>query len=452
MRHEIKCLAAAIIAISGLTACEKEGTFLTGEGEGQLDCSTLSIDYINSGRQTRGAGVSVDDFTVDFINSEGTSVKSYVYSQMPEVVALPVGDYTIKASYGDNPIAEWESPYYLGSTASAFSIKAGKITTDIDPVECELSNIRISVNIDDLGLGIVGDDAKVTVKVGNEGSLDFTKDTNDKSGYFRYITNSETIAAVFSGTVDGEYVDGITRTYSNAAEGNYYIINFTISRPNEIEDGSIQIGSDTEEGVYVDANIAIRDENIEIDLDDPNGNEGEFQDWRPMEGNESNPGANDPNEKPDDPKEDPAPVAKGPQIIMTTDDLVLNQCGEAYAKDEENGVAGTKVSFKVVSETGITDFLINIDSTTLTPDELEGVGLGADIDLINPGDFEDSLIGLGFAVGNSVKDQLEVEFDISDFVGLLDALGEGEHKFNLTVTDSTGTTKGIVWFKNIKKK
>lgn len=466
MTHNIKySIIAAAAAIVGLSGCEKESFFAVNDGEGQLDCRALNVDYINSGRQTRADNIDIADFDVYFIKTEtGDTIRKYKYGEMPEMVTLPKGDYRVDAVYGDNPIAKWDSPYYLGS--STFSITPGKITEDIEPVECELSNIRIRVNIDDLGLGIVGDDAKVVVKVGDDGELEYTKEDKAKSGYFRYVANSQSITATFSGTVDGVYVEGITRAYDDASGGNSYLINFAISKPDAVEPGGIQIGDDSNDGIFVDATIAVKDENIVIDPEESNNQDQEFVDMRPVEGDQPNtPGNDNPNQggttEPDNTEnpggdnpsqEDPAPAAKGPQIIMTTDDLVLNKCGNAYAPDEEAGLEGTKVSFKVVSETGITDFLINIDSTTLTPDELEGVGLGADIDLINPGDFEDSLVGLGFAVGNSVKNQLEVEFDISGFVGLLNALGEGEHKFNLTVTDSTGTTKGIVWFRNIKNK
>lgn len=436
--------AIAFAAVLGLTACEKESSFLFNEGEGQLNCEKLSVDYINSGREVRAEGINVNDFTVNFVKSENgaeTTVKSYTYGEMPQVVSLPKGSYKAVATFGENPVAGWECPYYLGNTS--FVIKEGEITNDVDPVECKLSNIRIRVNIDDLGLGLLGPDVKVVVTAGNEGMLTYDESTNNKSGYFRYVDGSQTIVASFSGTVDGVYVDNVRRYYDNAKAGNAYGLTFTITKPDNVEPGNINI---TDGGIQVDATITIVDLNKKVNP----GEDDEIleDDMRPQE--EPQPDDPDNPDDPDDPNnpdnpDDPTPgPSKGPQIIMTTDDLVLDQCGEAYA-------GKTKISFKVTSETGITDFLINIDSTTLTPEELEGVGLGADIDLVNPGDFGDSLSGLGFKVGDEVKGQKEVEFDISGFIGLMNALGEGEHKFNLTVSDASGTTKGIIWFKNIKQ-
>lgn len=205
MRHTIYKGIVSATAILMLAGCDKESSFLTDTENGQLDCKALNVGYING--QTRATGVDINDFTVNFINtSTGKTERSFKYSEMPEIVTLPVGDYKAEALFGDNPVADWDAPYYLGN--SEFSIQAGKITDDIKPVECTLSNIRISVNVDDLGLGILGDDVKIVVRAGNEGELTFDKTTSGKSGYFRYVENSNTITAVFSGTVDGDYIEG----------------------------------------------------------------------------------------------------------------------------------------------------------------------------------------------------------------------------------------------------
>lgn len=445
MIRNIYSILAASLALSVLSGCEKETFFNGNAGEGQLDCRSLSVDYINSGRQTR-AGVNIGDFTVDFVNSDNVSVKSCLYSELPEVVALPVGTYTIKASYGDNPIAEWEAPYYLGASGSSFEIKAGEVTADVAPVECELSNIKIMVNIDDLGLGVIGDDAKVVVYAGDadNGRLVFDKTTNSKAGYFRYIEGSNTIIATFSGTVDGVYVEGQSRGYSDASAGNSYIINFTITKPDELGTGGVVIGDEDNDGIFVDASISITDENYVVDPDDGSSDDNNIiDDMRPVEdplpdtpGSGNNPGTEPgTGEQPggDQPGsgEDPAPSAGGPRIENTSPGLVFDGSVDMATIDA--------CYFDVVSNTGITAFTIHIDSNSLTPGELAGVGLAADMDLINPGELEDPLSNLGFPVGASVLNQPSCHFDISTFLGLLSVLGPGEHKFYLTVTDAEGT-------------
>lgn len=427
----------ALAAVLGLTACEKESSFLFNEGEGQLNCETLSVDYINSGREVRAGGVNVNDFDVNFVKVENgveTTVKSYSYGEMPQVVSLPKGNYKAVASYGDNPIAAWESPYYLGNTS--FVIKEGEITNDVDPVECQLSNIRISVNIDDLGLGLLGPDVKVVVTAGNEGMLTYTESTNHTPGYFRYINGSQTIVASFSGTVDGVYVDNVRRYYDNANAGNAYGVTFTVTKPDNVEPGNINI---TDGGIQIDATITVVDQNQVVKP----GEQEEIleDDMRPEEEpqipeNPENP--DDPGTEPD-PGTDPEPVVKGPKIIATAPGLKLNQRYELVSSE------ATPVSFKVTSETGISEFKIIIESNKLTPDELKGVGLTDELDLINPGTYAEALTGLGFKNGDEVLGKKECSFDISNFVPLLMALGTGEHKFIITVGDSEGTTTDTLW-------
>lgn len=425
MRHTIYKGIVSATAILMLAGCDKESSFLTDTENGQLDCKALSVDYING--QTRAEGVNLGDFTVNFINtSTGKTERSFKYSEMPEIVTLPVGDYKAEALFGDNPVADWDAPYYLGN--SEFSIQAGKITDDIKPVECTLSNIRIAVNVDDLGLGILGDDVKVVVRAG-KGELTFDKTTSGKSGYFRYVENSNSITAVFSGTVDGDYIEGETRTYSNAAPGKAYQINFNVNRPDNVEPGDIDTGE-----ITIDASITIRDVTRPVDPGEPD-DEILTDDMRPIDGGSSDPEPGvDPN-----PGTDPEPAA-GPEIVSESEGMELDK---PYAVSE-----GSEVKFKVTSKKGITEFKIVIESSTLTPETLESVYLTDKLDLINPGEFEESLNNLGFPTGSNVRGKTEVSFDISQFVPLLGMLGSGEHKFHLTVSDEDGTTTGTIWLKN----
>lgn len=425
MKHNIYKGLLSATAIIMLAGCEKENNFLTDTGNGQLDCKSLNVGYING--QTRATGVDVDDFTINFINTTtGKTERSFKYSEMPEIVTLPVGDYKAEALFGDNPIADWESPYYLGN--SEFNIQAGKITDNIEPVECTLSNIRIAVDVDDLGLGILGDDVKVVVKAGKEGELTFDKITSGKSGYFRYVENSNTITAVFSGTVDGEYIEGETRTYSNAAPGKAYKINFNVNRPDNVEPGDIDTGD-----ITIDASITIRDVTRPVDPGEPD-DDILIDDMRPVDGSDEPGPGDDPN-----PGTDPQPAA-GPEIVSESAGMELDKPYEV--------AEGSEVKFKVTSKKGITEFKIVIESSTLTPETLEGVGLTDKLDLINPGEFEESLNNLGFPTGTNVEGKTEVSFDISQFVPLLGMLGSGEHKFHLTVSDEDGTTTGTIWLKN----
>ncbi len=428
MRHNIYSILLAASAICALPSCDKEAAFSMKPGEGQLNCDALSVDYINRGRNTRAANVEVGDFNVNFVNTDTKEVaRSFKYSEMPEIVALPAGTYRAEAEYGDNPIAAWEDPYYTGN--STFGIEVGKVTNDVDPIECTLSNIKVTVNVNDLGQDLLGDDVKVIVRAGAEGELTYDASTNNKAGYFRYVDGSTTIAAEFIGTVDGVEVDQ-TVLYDDVDEGNSYALNFQINRPDNMNPGSIKIT----DNVSLDATITIVNETKKIDPNEPD-EDILVDDMRPSEGNTGDePGHGD------DPSTGDDPVNEGPTINPTSAGLALNQ-----VLDVTNG---GEVKFNVSSESGITEFKININSTTLTPDELESVGLTADLDLINPGEFEESLNNLGFPTGDDVKGQTSIDFDITQFIPLLNMLGSGEHTFTLTVSDANGTTTAKIILKN----
>ena len=112
------------------------------------------------------------------------------------------------------------------------------------------------------------------------------------------------------------------------------------------------------------------------------------------------------------------------------------------------------VDIVVTAPSGIASFIVNINSEVLDAKQLAGVGLCDQLDLITPensidttnpdgtntSEIRQSLINLGFPVGDDVKDQTKLEFSITKFLGLLQITGAGEHDFMLTVTDNDGNT------------
>ena len=69
--------------------------------------------------------------------------------------------------------------------------------------------------------------------------------------------------------------------------------------------------------------------------------------------------------------------------------------------------------------------------------DLGGVGLANEFDLCNPGTLEEGIKGLGLKVGDEVKGQTAMKFDISGFMPMLVAFS-GEHVFELEVVDELG--------------
>ena len=420
----------SVVIASLMASCSKDDPFGNDYDKrtGRLLTSALDVSLQNEyaprslrPHQARAKAPSVLDFTVAFfLDGKEEPVATYSYRELPEIITLPVGSYTAKAFYGDNASAKWENPYYEGSTT--FQIKEDQITDKVDPIRCSLSNVRVSIFFDQALKDVMDADCKVTVKVGESGSLDFTlDDEGSRSGYFAYVEDSHTLAAVFSGTVDGGYSTE-TKHYNNVKPGNHYQITFKLHSASDEDPGAIVPPS---QGGLVDIDAEVSDTDMNADVDPgetviPDTDRPKEEDPTP-----ENPGKDDP--IPDVPgKAAPAINVKAP-----------------YAMNVEQDLQDDPIVITVHSDApaGIKTFKVRIDSEKLTPQELEGVHLNQNLDLVNPGQYAEGLTTLGFPIEGDVVGQHDIELTISaEFVGLLRILGESYHHFILTVGDDNGTT------------
>lgn len=421
----IFCFAAVGL---GVVSCANEAPFSGGqEGEGKFLSHSISVQVKTSEPLVRATSTTLDvnDFSVAFLDAESTSevaVKTYKYSELPEVVTLPVGSYKVKAVYGgdfDKPAqtAAFNSPYYKGES-EVFEIEKNKIVDNLDPVVCKLANVRVSVDFDAKLKNKMSEDSRVIVTVGENETLEFSPST-EESGYFAYAEGSNTLAASFFGIVDGDDTKE-TKSYSNVAPGVHYRINFRLHEIDPNEPGDINPGDEGEE-IKVDAVVNLEDLSGDGGVDIPIGEEIYLDDDRyPTEG-------------PDEPYEPDDPVTgTGPEVTCEGAQFdIPNQVSEMSG-----------CSIIVNSESGLEVFSVTIDSDKLTPEELEGVGLTYELDLITPGQFLEPLQNFGFLESGqkTLQGEKEVVLDLSPFLELLQMLGDGTHKFILTIGDDSGNT------------
>lgn len=413
-RLYILSLAAAAMLATG---CSKENPFTGPENqeEGQLLKSALAVDMkvdetVRKNIRTR-ADVNLDDFTVIFTKEgQSTPVRKYKYSEMPDVVTLPVGDYVCTATLGENRPAEWENPYFLGRSET-FTVNPYEITSYVAPIECRLENIKVSIEFDPMLKSRMSSDSYVEVKVGDNTGLKYTLTETEagKAGYFMH-TAETTLVATFNGKIDG--TDAVeTKSLRDVAKGNHYKITF------KLHDHSGDPTGESDVNVQVDASVTITDieRNVEIG-DEPLLDDSERPSEEPV----------GPGPGPEEPK---APEITGVAPI----DL-----------DKLNTIDGTiPVGMKVTSfaDGGFEAFDVVIDSPDLTPEELQNVGLSANLNLaVTPDEFAAPLANFGFPV--NVKGQKEANIEISTLLlGMLSGVGAGHtHNFIITVTDANGTT------------
>lgn len=415
---KVNILWAAGAAALMLSACSnRENPFETEEYDGptgQLSTAELMVS-VTVDDDVRTRAVDTGGFIVEI--KKGDVVKySYTYASLPEVITLPAGaDYTVDVKSADKAEdAAWEAPYYVGS--ENFEISANKIT-EVKPVVCKRENVRVTVRYDEQLKALMGEDAGVTVDAGEGRSVNlrFGKDET-RDGYFALNDNWTTLVARFEGTIDGHKED-FTKLYSDVKAGDHFIITYAYSSPSDPTGN----GGINAEEITIDSRVERVDKDGKVSVVE----EVITGDGRPSDGEEEKP---DPN-----PGGGDEPVVKAPVI-------------EAEAPidlDKVNVVNGESiVKLTITSETGITAFTVDIDSPVLTPSELEGVGLASHLDLVDPGDLEDTLRNFGFPVGSDVRNQKNVAFDITGFMKMLCAVGAGyQHNFVLTVTDAGGTTE-----------
>jgi len=392
--------------------CSKEEPFHGQETseEGQILKSAIAVDVkadvaVSQKLRTR-ANVNIDDFTVIFTqDGHTTPTKKFKYSEMPDVVTLPAGDYVCTATYGENRPAEWDSPYFLGRSES-FTVNPYEITSYVAPIECRLENIKVTIEFDPVLKSHMSDDSYVEVKVGDNSGLNFTLTETEagKAGYFMH-TAETTLVATFNGKIDGvEAVE--TKSMKDVAKGNHYKITFKIhdysNDPTGDSDVSIQVKADVKI-IDVERNVEIGDEPL---LDDSE---------RPSEEPEK-PGPEEPN----------PPVAKCP-VVEAEDPINLDIVN--------NVTADSHVVLNITSETGLTEFKVNIISEDLA-------GLVPDVlDLVNPGENMNLLHELGLLAKDktTLEGEKSVKFDVSGFMEMLLMLGgDKDHIFKLTVSDDGG--------------
>lgn len=441
MKRYINIFAAIAVALI-FAACSKEDPFPGPDGQsdfGQLLKTSLAPALENaeglaafSRPGTRAEAPSADQFTVDFIrNGEETPYISYLFGDMPEVVTLPVGDYTAVAYYGENNNAAWEEPYFKGETS--FSIAKDKITEVEQPIVAKLANVRVSISFGATLMAEMSDDSKVTVKVGEVGSIDFTKADAQagKSAYFAYVEGSNSLTATFSGTVQG-YPATESKGYDDVKPGSHYAITFRLHDTGVDETGTVS-GSFT-----VDASVEIVDLNRVVDGEDDEIIE---DDLRPVEGKDEE----DPDQGGnggDDPVVNPTPSilpSAAPDGMYSVKFDEWNDI--VYENFEVTTPLYAAFNISSTAEGGFQNVSVKIISEKLNKDELKKLELTDEFDLADSKDsvYWASLAGLGFPT--DIKGQSYAEFNITTFLGLMGVLGTPEeHKFEVTVTDANGST------------
>ncbi len=377
--------------------------------EGQLALSTIAVNVVSEELLvSKTTDYDTSQFIVKIFRTvDNALLQSWYFNEMPGVMTLPIGEYYVEIMSHEVDDAAWDTPYYYAS--KSFIIENEKIT-EIGVITCKLANVKVSIRYSDALKAVLGNDVKVKVVVGERGYLEFSKGET-RSGYFKYVPESTTLVASFSGTVDGFY-ESFDKTYNDIAAGQHRIITF------QLKTGSGIIPDDTGhidliDGISVDATIETQDLTVNVPAD-----EEIIDGERPGEGADDSD-----NSGVDTPATD--------AISVTSETIDLD--GDNIVTD------GMTAIVNVHSEYGIKNFVVDIISEQLNEELLTDVGLASTFDLANPGDLEPGLKSMKFKTGDEVIGEHDLEFNITEFMPLL-KIYKGTHKFRLTVTDAENNT------------
>lgn len=430
MKTDIISLAVvAAAAFAGLTSCSDTWTNdLAEEEKGTLNTASIlaSVNTYEAEKEdAQGAKApesravtDLSPFIVEVVKSDGSKVASWTYAMMPPAPTFAVGTYTVRVkSHNPQPV-EWEKPYYAGE--QQFQIKANEVT-DVDPIVCTLANVRVSISVTEALKNASADDVKITISGEPGVDLEYSLDET-RSGYFAYTEGLSTMKVHFEGTVSGARED-FTHVLKDIQPGQHRLVKFALRinpNPPADETGNIEIPEG--EGVMVDCGVTTYEVDGTVsskeDVIDDSGRPGQEE------------GGDDP--KPDDP-DDKA-------ITFSSSTLDLEGANMAEEFGEEEGLKPAVVD--IHSENGVTSLKVKIISDFLTEDMLSGIGLTSQFDLADPGEYAEGLAGLGFPSADEVNGAHDLQFNITKFIPLI--FEEGDHKFEITVTDAKGLVKTMV--------
>ena len=415
-------LAASMLTVA---SCSEHWTPPVGS-DGSVALGSMVVDVkenanviVSSGSR---AAADVNSFQVTIYDKTGADAGSWVYGQMPEIVTLAAGDgYVVKVKSHDVEKAAWEMPYYYGESKS-FTVEKNKIT-EVGTVTAEFKSVKVTVEFTDELKAVVSDDVKVVIEANDEGLITFTKKEIEEgtAAYFEYVEGSTTMVARFVGSINGNATEN-KAPFTDVAPGQHRIVRYGVKVGPDVPkpDGSITPG-----GISLDTEIVEVDVNGNVTVVDPTLDPSD------------RPGHEDP-ENPDQPGPDePTPPTPGGEAATFKSETLDTEGGINYSKDWEGDAIVT-----INCPEGFAKLEVQIDSDGLTPEVLEGVGLKEYFDLANPGELSAGLEGLGFPVGDAVIGKTTIDFNITEFVPLLN-IYSGKSDFIITVTDSKGATSTL---------
>lgn len=429
------CLTLMAVLFT-FSACHSE-KMETGATDvtGQLSLASMKMEVdlkVDTVYPQSRAGVDVSNFLLTIKNSQGEQVEQYTYSEMPEIISLPVGTYTVVASSAEAATNGFDVPFYTGSTEQ-FTIKENELT-EVFALTCRLANVMISVEYDEELRKLMGEDVVTNVKIGDN-SLDIPSSETRKA-YLIAPASAGSMDITLKGTIDGESVTEVKRV-DNVQAGQYNIIKYVL---NSVDDGTnSNVGGNLNIAINIDSSMTSSDETVGVNP----GEEPGIDDF-PTDGGEE-PGDGDGDSDGD-----------GEGGITSDINITGKKLGDSsFDIDQTQTITGaTTLIVGIEAPAGIQNLKVKI--TSAGNDDFNGIGEGlGEFDLAHSDSMNENAQAmipvLGLPIDDAVLNQTNLDFNISKFTSMLSGF-KGTHTFKITVTDNQGKTESKSLVINVPKK
>ena len=410
-------------------ACHSESMDNIVNMKGELKLSTLKVGvdtdvdvvYLDSRAES---GVDLSNYIVTIYDKYSQQAGQWTYSEMPEVVSLSVGTYTVEVKSAAEPANGFEAPYYEGTVTC--EVKENEVT-DVPTISCKLANMMFTIEYEEAFKNKMSDDVVTTLSIG-ENSLQIPA-TETRAAYL-IAPEDETASLVvnLTGTIDGEAID-YSEHIDNVKSGVHNVIKYQFV--------PVSDGTESSENTGVVAGGALK---ISIALDSSMIGSDETVNVYPG----TEPGIND------------FPTGNeggevGENAISITGKILGDK---SFDIDLPQTVTEqTSLIVGIETQSGIQNLKVKISSNN---EDFNGIGTAlGEFDLAHSDtmldDTKDMLTELGLPLDANVLNKTVLDFDISSFTSLLLKF-EGEHTFQITVTDNQGNQLSKSLVINIPKK
>lgn len=405
MKKILFAMSAAAVMFAG---CKKTD-IIEESGVGSVAFTFTSDE---SGYVTKALPeVDVNTLAVKITGKDGGYSQEWKsVSEMPEILELASGTYTLTASTPGAKAVAWDQPVYGGS--KDFAVVVGKVS-NVDLV-CSITNMMVTLNPTEDFLNELTS-WEVTVR-SQDGTLVWDEKTYEegRAAFFN--------VAPLSVLVKGERFDGAevvqqSLSITDVAAKDHHILNLDAQVTGSIEQGGLHL--------TVDNTVNDKNENIHI----PGFDEVPVED----DDDTDTPGGDD----------KPQPSTAPTMVWESNPDFEVTPITDPM-KD---------VTINIMAPEGIKEFYIRVESPSsavlagialvVSPEynhssESEGYVI---LDLIN--DIDGAITNLGniLPVGDEINGKTSVDFSLTDLVPMINLFKPDSgsvHVFELNITDNKG--------------